>query len=75
MSDLLKKFGNNVQKFRRFEGISQEELAFRADIHRTFLSEVERGKRNINIYNLCKIAKALNKEIGEFFPPINTICV
>ena len=51
--------GNTIRKLREKQGISQEELAERAGIHRTFVSHVECATRNITIYNLVKIAKAL----------------
>ncbi len=51
--------GNTIRKLREKQGISQEELAERAGIHRTFMSHVECATRNITIYNLVKIAKAL----------------
>jgi transcriptional regulator with XRE-family HTH domain len=48
---------------RRQIGISQEELAMRAHLHRTYISDLERGARNISVRNLCRIALAL--EIGS----------
>jgi transcriptional regulator with XRE-family HTH domain len=51
--------GYTIRKLREKQGISQEELAERAGIHRTFMSHVECATRNITIYNLVKIAKAL----------------
>ena len=52
--------GKTIRKYRQKLGISQEELAERAKIHRTFMSHVECATRNITVYNLVKIAKALN---------------
>ena len=51
--------GKNIRSRRQELGISQEELAFRARIHRTYMSTVERGLRNVAIDNIEKIAKAL----------------
>jgi len=51
--------GKTIRKYRERLEISQEELAERASIHRTFMSHVECATRNITIYNLVKIAKAL----------------
>ncbi len=51
--------GNTIKELRKKQSLSQEELAERAGIHRTFMSHVECGTRNITIYNLVKIAKAL----------------
>ncbi len=51
--------GKTIRKYREKLDISQEELAERAGIHRTFMSHVECATRNITIYNLVKIARAL----------------
>ena len=51
--------GNTIKKLREKQNLSQEELAERASIHRTFMSHVECATRNITVYNLVKIAKAL----------------
>jgi len=55
----LKRIGNRVRAERLRLGISQEELAERAGIHRTYLGGVERGERNIGLVNLINIARAL----------------
>ena len=49
----------NVRARRRVAGLSQEELAHEADVDRTYVSQVERGKRNLTISVLTRIAKAL----------------
>ena len=51
--------GKTIRKYRQKLNISQEELAERAGIHRTFMSHVECATRNITVYNLVKIARAL----------------
>ena len=51
--------GNTIKKLREKKGISQEALAEEAGIHRTYMGRVERGKQNISMLNLIKIAKAL----------------
>lgn len=56
---IIKKFGQNLKKVRTEKGISQEQLAFMAKLHRTYISDVERGNRNISLINIEKIAKAL----------------
>lgn len=53
-------FGKNVQVARQALGISQEELAFRAGLHRTYIGMVERAERSISLQNAKKIADALN---------------
>ena len=53
-------FGRNVQSARQALGISQEELADRAGLHRTYIGMVERAERSISLQNAKKIADALN---------------
>lgn len=60
--DILDVFANNLKIYRTKKGLSQEELAFRAELHRTYISAVERKKKNISIRNIEKIAKALEIE-------------
>jgi transcriptional regulator with XRE-family HTH domain len=57
--DIRRRVGANVRQIREGQGISQEELADRAGIHRTYISGVERGIRNPTVTVLEKIAKAL----------------
>ena len=57
------RIGLNLQNLRRAKGLSQEELAHRADIHPTYLSGVERGKRNSTAGVLQRIAEALGTDI------------
>lgn len=56
-------FGKNVQAKRLALGISQEELAFRAGLHRTYIGMVERAERSISLQNAKKIADALNVKL------------
>ena len=56
---IIKIFSKNVKYYRKKLGISQEKLAELADLHRTYISSVELGKRNISILNIEKIANAL----------------
>lgn len=53
-------FANNLRKIRRLKDISQEALAFDAELSRAYISDVERGKRAISIDAMGKIANALN---------------
>ena len=57
---ILRSFGQSVAKHRRTKGLSQEALAEKADIDRTYLSDIERGVRNPGIRNVILIAKALD---------------
>jgi transcriptional regulator with XRE-family HTH domain len=65
--DVRVRVGLNVQRLRRDKGLSQEELAARAEVHQTYLSGVERGKRNASVLVLARIAKALSVDIEEIF--------
>lgn len=61
------KFGNKVKLLRNKFGISQEKFALMIDMDRTYLSSVEKGKRNISIENINKIAKGLKISLKELF--------
>jgi len=67
MKDIRKLYGERLKAFRKKKGLSQEDLGFKSSLHRTYISEVERGRRNISIVNIAKIAKALDLSIKEFF--------
>ena len=59
--------GRRVKELRNKLGISQEELADLVGLDRTYITSVERGRRNISIVNIEKLAKALNVTLSEFF--------
>lgn len=65
--DFLVKFGQKVQSLRKAQEISQEELAYRAGFHRTYIGMIERAERNITLSNLKRLAEALKIEIKDFF--------
>ena len=69
----LLALGKRIKEARAINGFSQEEIAFRALISTQYLSQIERGKRNIGILNLKKIAKALNIELWELIPDIKKL--
>ena len=60
--ELVSIFASNVRKLRLDLGISQEELAERAGVHRTYVGMLERSEKNVTIYNIERIAKALEVE-------------
>ncbi len=64
MKTIRKKFGEKVRELRRAKGLSQEELAFRAGIHRNYLGGIERGERNPALDNIAAIAKALGVDLS-----------
>lgn len=65
--DLLHIFAVNVRNYRSQAGLSQEKLAELTGLHRTYISAVEREKRNISIDNIQQIAEALNIEPYKLF--------
>jgi transcriptional regulator with XRE-family HTH domain len=65
--DLCSVIGTNIRKLRAANGLSQEELAFRAGIDRSYLSEVENGHKNLSVNLLDQIAAALGVGIGDMF--------
>ena len=61
-------FGELVRQKRQALGISQEELAFRSGLHRTYVGSVERGERNLSIENVFILAKALECHPRDLIP-------
>lgn len=65
--DTKKRFGASVKFWRNQLGISQEDLAERADVHRTYVCDVERGSRNVSLEIIEKLARALDVSTAELF--------
>ena len=65
MEPIATKFGKVVRRWREQAGISQEELATRAGLHRTYISLIERGKRTASIEVVRRVADALNTTMSE----------
>jgi transcriptional regulator with XRE-family HTH domain len=61
------EIGNKIKAFRLKQGLSQEKLALKADLDRTYIPSIEKGERNISIVVLEKLAIALNVSIKDFF--------
>lgn len=59
--------GNRIKEIRSEQGISQEKLALKAELDRTYVAGVENGKRNPSIKSLEKIINALDTNFGYFF--------
>lgn len=70
--EILIKFGEKVRTLRKDRKLSQEELSFKACLHRTYIGMIERAEKNITLINIEKIAKALNVEIKELFDEAKT---
>lgn len=66
-SEILIKFGERVRDLRKQKDISQEELAHKADLHRTYIGMIERAEKNLTLLNIERIAKALEVNISELF--------
>jgi transcriptional regulator with XRE-family HTH domain len=65
--EILIKFGQRVREIRKGKNLSQEDLSFKADLHRTYIGMIERAEKNITLINIEKIALALNVDIKELF--------
>jgi transcriptional regulator with XRE-family HTH domain len=66
-ADIRERFGYAVKLRREGLGMTQEDLAEKARIHRTYLSDVERGTRNLSLINIERLAAALSVRISELF--------
>lgn len=70
-SDILTEFGSVIRELRLERQISQEALADICGLHRTYVSDIELGKRNISLENIEKIANALGVSIEFIFGRVN----
>jgi transcriptional regulator with XRE-family HTH domain len=68
VSHVFVRFGDKLRKTRQRRGVSQEKLAALAGLHRTYVSSVERGERNISLLNIEKLALALEVPMGKLMP-------
>ena len=64
---IKEKVGQRMKELRKKQGLSQEEFAFKCELDRTYITSLERGKRNISLKKKKKIAKAFNMTLSEFF--------
>ena len=62
-------FGRNLRRARRLRDVSQEELALKADLSRSYVSEVERGIRNVSIDNMGLLSHALGVPLRDLVDP------
>lgn len=65
--EILIKFGKKVREIRIKQNLSQEKLATKAGVHRTYIGMIERAEKNITLENIEKIAKALGLSVKELF--------
>lgn len=65
--DIRKRIGNRIKELRTDSKLTQEKLAEMSDMDKTYLNEVENGKRNISVINLEKIIRGLGLSFPDFF--------
>lgn len=66
-SKLLRHVGETLRQHRRMRGLTQEQVAELAGMNVTYLSDVERGKRNVSLLNLARLAKAFGLPLEDIF--------
>ncbi|MFY8096492.1 MAG: helix-turn-helix domain-containing protein [Flavobacterium sp.] len=69
--DINEFFGKKISEIRKEKGFSQEKLALEANIDRTYISDIEKGNRNISLEILDKLSKTLNIHISQIFEDYN----
>ncbi|MCR9063036.1 MAG: helix-turn-helix domain-containing protein [Cytophagales bacterium] len=67
---IQEKTGQRIKEIRRQKSLSQEALAFEAQVHRTYINDLENGRRNVTIKVLERITDALGISLSEFFKDI-----
>jgi len=65
-------FGERIRTLRTERGLSQEQLAELADLHRTFIGRIERGETNVTLENIKRLAKGLNVPLVKLFAGMST---
>jgi transcriptional regulator with XRE-family HTH domain len=70
VGDISERFGKHLRKILLQKGLSQEALGMDADLHRTFISMVERGERNVTLATVEKLAGALKCRMADLMPDI-----
>jgi len=65
--DVKLKIGQRIKELREKAEMSQKDLAYTADLDRSYIASIENGQRNVSIINIEKIANALNVTLKEFF--------
>lgn len=69
-STLPARFGHAVRRLRERRGWSQEELADRAGLHRTYVGGIERGERNVSLVNIGRMAQALETSLSALMDEV-----
>ena len=65
--DIKQKVGNRIRELRKDLELSQEALALKAEVDRTYVTDVENGRRNVSLEILERLIKALNVSVADFF--------
>ena len=65
--DIKLKIGQRIKELRKDLGLSQESLAYKAEVDRTYVTDVENGRRNISVEILERLIRALEISFSEFF--------
>jgi transcriptional regulator with XRE-family HTH domain len=73
VENILTKFGIRLRQLRKERGLTQEKLAAKAGLHYTYIGSVERGEKNISLFNIEKLAAALGVGIVELFPAVKEV--
>jgi transcriptional regulator with XRE-family HTH domain len=68
LDDILVRFGKKLRAVRTDKQVSQERLAELAGLHRTYVSSIERGQRNVSLLNIARLAKALGVKLADLMP-------
>jgi CheY-like chemotaxis protein/DNA-binding XRE family transcriptional regulator len=74
-ADVKKRFGLVIKTWRGKSSLSQEELAWRAGLHRSYVADIERGARNASLQTIEKLARALNVSFSTLFQPFGDLPV
>ena len=70
-SKLLSRFGQRIRELRQAKDLSQEDLAELCDLDRTYISSLERGKRNVSLRNIAALAASLEVSLAQLFEGIS----
>lgn len=63
----MKKIGENITRIRKSQGLTSKELGYRSEIDKSALIHIEKGRINVTVSTLLKIARGLDVEVQEFF--------
>jgi transcriptional regulator with XRE-family HTH domain len=66
-SEVLRRFGGAVRSMRQGQDLTQEELADRCEVHVTYISQIERGQKNLSLYKVHRLAVALKVSPADLF--------